>query len=59
MRAENLLVLIQLEALVTEREGMIVANATRARNDYAPAYGEAEFFGLMDRINALRCGVVS
>lgn len=43
-----------IEAFITEREGMIAMNAERSRKGEALAYGEAEFFGLMDRILAYR-----
>jgi hypothetical protein len=42
-----------LEALITEREGMLAANRERQRNDYADAYGPDAFMELAGRIRAL------
>jgi hypothetical protein len=45
---------IELQALVTEREGMIAANADRARHNEAMAYTDAQFFGLADKMRSLK-----
>jgi len=42
-----------LEALITDREGMMVMNAERVRNGNAPAYGEEAFFNLANQMRGL------
>jgi len=42
-----------LEALITDREGMLVMNAERVRNGNAPAYGEEAFFSLANQMRGL------
>lgn len=44
---------IELQALITEREGMIVANKEREMEGKSLAYGEVDFFNLSDRIRDL------
>ena len=44
---------IELQALITEREGMLVANVQRAISGYDPAYGEKNFLNLSERIRGL------
>jgi hypothetical protein len=44
---------IELEALITEREGMIAENETRKRNENALAYGDSAFNSLADRMRLL------
>ena len=41
---ENLTIRIRLEALVSERYGMIALNQSREDQGYAQAYGEEAFF---------------
>ncbi len=41
---------IRLEALVTEREGMIVANESRVANRHSVAYDEEAFLELVERM---------
>ena len=44
---------IELELLITEREGMIVENALREAKGNAIAYGEEAFFELSEKIREL------
>lgn len=53
MSPDNLLVLIELEALITERSGMEAGNQFRLGQGYTIMYDDGAFFGLMDRIRAL------
>lgn len=39
----------QTASMLVELEAMKVANADRAQNGYAPAYGEKDFLALIDR----------
>ncbi len=59
MNAQNLLVLIELEALITERAGMEAANEERLRHSNSIACGEGAFYALQDKITALKGKVVS
>lgn len=45
---------IELEALKTEREGMIAANAQRAVHGNSMAYCEDHFFALAAKIRAFK-----
>jgi hypothetical protein len=45
---------IELEALKTEREGMIAGNKTRELAGDQVAYGDDAFFALSDKIRALK-----
>lgn len=54
---DNLLVLIELEALITERAGMEADNVQRIANGYSIAYDSMAFAQLQDRILALRARV--
>lgn len=47
---------IELEALITEREGMIAENAHRAFCGNSPAFGEDSFLVLADRMRAIAKG---
>lgn len=51
---DDLFTRVLLEALVTEREGMLAANVERARRGEAQAYDEAALMELVGRINRLR-----
>ena len=53
MLEENIRIRIKLEALITEREGMLVANYERSRQDYAPAYCEESFMNLTNQMLGL------
>jgi hypothetical protein len=46
----NLIGRIRLEALITEREGMLVMNRERELHQSSPAYGEKEFYDLANRM---------
>ncbi len=58
MNAQNLLVLIELEALITERAGMEAENEGRLRHDNSISYGDGAFFTLSEKMLALRGKVV-
>ncbi len=58
MNAQNLLVLIELEALIAERAGMEAENVARDRVNHAPAYGDRAFFSLGEKMLALKGKVV-
>lgn len=45
---------IELEKLVTEREGMIAENQQRSCSSYSPAYGENGFFNITKEMEILR-----
>lgn len=45
---------LELNALVSEREAMKIANVVRENQGYTPAYGEAEFMNLAHRFRALK-----
>lgn len=44
---------MQLEALISEREAMIVANKERELRGESPAYGEDHFNGIAHHMNLL------
>ena len=50
----NIEILIQLEALITERDAMIAENDRRRYDGKALAYDDTSFMTLADRINSLR-----
>jgi len=45
---------LQMEMLITEREGMIAENLQRVHREESMAYGHEEFEELIFRINNLR-----
>jgi len=45
---------IELQALITEREGMIAANQEREHRQEYPAYNEADFNHMAQRILDLK-----
>lgn len=51
--ADNLLVRIQLEAIISEREGMVAENKIRERRGEAMAYDDNQFFANAAAIRAL------
>lgn len=54
MRPDNLLVFIELEALITERAGMEAENQRRLDQGYALAYDDSAFGCLASRIRDLK-----
>lgn len=44
---------LQMESLICEREGMIVLNKERERNDFSPAYSEDAFLILSEQFKAI------
>jgi hypothetical protein len=55
--AQNLLVRIELEALISERDGMTALNMQRAAIGNSMAYGDADFFNNADAMRKLRADV--
>lgn len=53
MNKKELIVLIKLEALVTERHAMITFNTERLEKGQTLGYGEEAFVELSQRIDAL------
>jgi len=53
MNQQELIVKIKLEALITEREMMIVKNKEREINNESLAYDEKSFIGLLSEIKDL------
>jgi hypothetical protein len=51
--AQLLRVRVELEALISERDGMIAENTMRTRNGERLAYGEGNFFQNAEKIRAL------
>ena len=45
---------IELQALITEREAMLALNIERENHGYSLAYGEEAFQELADKIRALK-----
>lgn len=52
--SDDLFTRVLLEALITEREGMIAENSARGWRGEAPAYDGEQFFALERQINILR-----
>ncbi len=44
---------VELEALITEREGMMALNDQRAVNGDSPAYTDEQFFDIARQMRAL------
>ena len=45
---------IELEALITEREGMISENKERERNGFMPTFNKYNFYRIAEKIRALK-----
>lgn len=52
--ADELKTRIELEALITEREGMLALNKERESHGYALGYGEAAFLKLANEMRKLK-----